>query len=395
MNYNLMKMSKKHILFVSILTTSFVIGFPRQIYASSNNNEILQQSGMVKGNVIDQNGNPVIGGTVRVKGESRGTVTDLDGNFVLNNVNVGELEISYVGYKTQVVSFKSGTTLKITMKEDAKSINEVVVVGYGTQKKANLTGAVSSVSIADLGDRPITNASTLLEGTASGVYALQKSGQPGSDGAVINIRGVGTLNNSDPLVIIDGFPGNMSDVDASEISSVSVLKDAASASIYGNRAANGVILITTKRGASGKMNISYSGYYGIQEATALPKTLNSYQYTTMYNEACQNMGMSNKYSDDAIAKYKAGNDPMYPNNNYFDIYYHTANMQNHRFNISGGSENLQYAFMLGYLDQDGILIDTNYRKTDFRSNVDAFFLDKKLRVTSRLSGNVGTRKRYG
>ena len=344
----------------------------------------------VSGIIKDENGEPIIGATVRVKGESKGSVTDLDGGFVLNDVNSGELEISYVGYKTQVIPFKNGSALKITMKEDAKSINEVVVVGYGTQKKANLTGAVSSVSVADLGDRPITNSSTLLEGTASGVYALQKSGQPGSDGAVINIRGVGTLNNSDPLVIIDGFPGNMNDVDASEISSVSVLKDAASASIYGNRAANGVILITTKKGAAGKMNVSYSGYYGIQKATSLPKTLDSYQYTTLYNEACQNMGMSNKYSDEAIAKYKAGNDSMYPNNDYFDIYYHTANMQNHRFNVSGGSDNLQYAVMLGYLDQDGILIDTNYRKTDFRSNIDAYFLNKKLRVTTRLAGNVGT-----
>ena len=390
MKHSLIQLSKRQLLLSSVMATAFVVGAPQQSFAGVNVVNSVQQTGVVKGQVVDSNGEPIIGATIKVKGEKSGTVSDLDGNFEISNDGGGTLVISYVGYKTEEMKIKSGSTMKIVMKEDSKVLNDVVVIGYGTQKKANLTGAVSSVSVADLGNRPITNASTLLEGTASGVYALQKSGQPGSDGAVINIRGVGTLNDSDPLVIIDGFPGNMSDVDASEISSVSVLKDAASAAIYGNRAANGVILITTKKGNEGKMNFSYNGYYGIQEATSLPKTLNSYQYTTLYNEACKNMGMSNKYSDEAIAKYQAGNDPMYPNNDYFDIYYHTANMQNHRFNLSGGSENLQYAFMLGYLDQDGILIDTNYRKTDFRSNIDSYFFNKKLRFTTRLSGNIGT-----
>ncbi|MCO6026074.1 SusC/RagA family TonB-linked outer membrane protein [Prevotella cerevisiae] len=352
--------------------------------------DVQQQKSTIKasGRVTDEKGEPVIGATVMERGTSNGTVTDLDGRYSLAVPEGSDLEISYIGYKS--ADFRAGVSKSIVLVENSRSLNEVVVVGYGTQKKADLTGSVSSISIKDMGDRPITNSTTLLEGTASGVYALQKSGQPGSDGAVINIRGVGTLNNSDPLVIIDGFPGNMSDVDASEISSISVLKDAASASIYGNRAANGVILITTKKGAAGKANVSYTGYFGIQKATRLPKTLNSYQYVTLYNEACQNMGMSNKYSDDVVAKYKAGTDPMYPNNNYFDIYYHTANMQNHRVNVSGGSDNFQYAIMLGYLDQDGILVDTKYRKTDFRTNLDSYFLNKTLRFTTRFSGNMGT-----
>lgn len=183
----------------------------------------------------------------------------------------------------------------------------------------------------------------------------------------------------------------MSDVDASEIQSISVLKDAASASIYGNRAANGVILITTKKGASGKASVSYTGYYGVQEATRLPKTLNSYEYATLYNEMCQNIGQAIKYSDEELAKFKDGTDPMYPNNNYFDIYYRTAHMQNHRVNVSGGSDAFQYAVMFGYLDQEGILKCTDYNKADFRANLDSYFLNKNLRVSTRLAGNLGNK----
>lgn len=348
---------------------------------------------VVRGTITDQNGDPVIGATIQLKGNSSvGTVSDLDGHFTLDVPAGAELVVSYIGYTTQTIKTNGQRDLRVNMKEDNKNLSEVVVVGYGTQKKANLTGAVASVSVNDMEGRPITNSSTLLQGTASGVYALQKSGQPGADGAVVNIRGVGTLNNSAPLVIIDGFPGSVDDVDASEIASISVLKDAASSSIYGNRAANGVILITTKRGAAGTPTVTYSGYYGVQQATRLPHVLDSYQYTTLYNEACQNMGMSNKYSDDVIAKYKAGNDPMYPSNNYFDIYYKDANMSNHRINVSGGSDNFQYAVMMGYLDQDGILVETNYRKADFRANLDSWFLNRTLRFTTRLSGNIGKQK---
>ncbi|MDO8927772.1 MAG: TonB-dependent receptor plug domain-containing protein, partial [Bacteroidota bacterium] len=242
----------------------------------------------------------------------------------------------------------------------------------------------------DLVSRPLTNSSLALQGKVSGVYALQNSGKPGADNATINIRGVGSLNNVDPLVLIDGFPGNMNDVNANDIKSISVLKDASSAAIYGNRAANGVILITTKRGSAGKVTVTYNGYYGVQQATSLPDVMNSVDYTTLYNEAAVNSGMQPKYTQEQIAKYAAHNDPMYPDINYFDVYYGKANIQNHRINMAGGSENLQYAFMVGYLDQDGILVATNYKKVDFRSNFDAFFLkDKKLRLSARLSGNKG------
>lgn len=357
-----LQLSRKQILLSSVLATIVLGTTPIQMQAEIIPMNVVQQNQALKGQVLDNNGDPIIGATVKVEGTKNAAVTDLDGNFTLNNVTGKKLQVSYIGYQNQVVDINNRSNIKITMHEDNKTLGEVVVVGYGTQKKANLTGAVSSVSVEDMGDRPITNSSTLLQGTASGVYALQKSGQPGADGANINIRGVGTLNNSDPLVLIDGFPGNMSDVDASEIQSISVLKDAASASIYGNRAANGVILITTKKGASGKASVSYTGYYGVQEATRLPKTLNSYEYATLYNEMCQNIGQAIKYSDEELTKFKDGTDPMYPNNNYFDIYYRTAHMQNHRVNVSGGSDAFQYAVMFGYLDQEGILKCTDYNK---------------------------------
>lgn len=362
------------------------------LMSKAKEGETVQQANKVTGIVKDVNGEPIIGANVTVKGQSIGTITDIDGRFVLDAPKDAVLQITYIGYTPQDVKVGNKKEIIVTLTEDTEALDEVVVVGYGTQKKVNLTGAVGNVSMKDIGDRPITNASNALQGTVSGVYALQKSGQPGADGAVINIRGVGTLNNSDPLILIDGFPGDMSDVDASDISSISVLKDAASASIYGNRAANGVVLITTKKGTLGKVKLSYNGYFGVQEATSLPNVLNSYDYATLYNEACRNSGQQEKYLPEQIQKFKDGTDPMYPSIDYFDVYYDKASMQNHRLNLSGGSDNFQYAIMLGYLEQEGILVGTNYRKTDFRTNIDSYLWKKRLRVTTRLSGNYGVKK---
>ena len=378
-----------------LLCTGLVASQPLSLWAENDSGavQIVQQQKItVKGTVNDAMG-PVIGASVVEKGNSsNGTITDMDGNFSLSVQPGTVLVVSYIGYKTQEVTATVGKAINVTLQEDNEMLDEVVVVGFGTQKKVNLTGAVGNVSMKDIGDRPITNAGNALQGTVSGVYALQKSGQPGADGAVINIRGVGTLNNSDPLVLIDGFPGSMSDVDASDISSISVLKDAASASIYGNRAANGVVLVTTKKGALGKVKLSYNGYFGIQEATSLPSVLNSYDYATLYNEACRNSGQQEKYLPEQIQKFRDGTDPMYPSIDYFDVYYDKASMQNHRLNLTGGSDNFQYAIMLGYLEQEGILVGTNYRKTDFRTNIDSYLWKKKLRVTTRLSGNYGVKK---
>jgi len=344
------------------------------------------------GKVVDKNGQPVARAAVVVKGSSTGTTTDEKGMFKIN-ANPGDvLEISYVGYRTYEVKVTNTSDLSIVMDEIKPLLNEVVVVAYGTQKKTNLTGAVGVVKMDEMTTRPITNTSQALQGTVAGVYALQASGKPGDDGTVLDIRGVGTFGDNTPLVLIDGVPGNINDVNAVDVQSMSVLKDAASSSIYGSRAANGVILITTKKGSAGRLNINYSAYIGTQKPTRLPHVLNSVDYATLYNEASVNSGGGIKYPDSIIAKYKANNDPMFPDIDYFKVYYGNAQIQNHRLSLTGGSDNINYAFMLGHLDQDGVLVGTSYKKTDFRTNLDGYFLkDKRLRVSTKLAGNLGVK----
>ncbi len=364
----------------------------RQIGLISTNFEDDDQEVKVSGKVTDSSGSPLPGVTVVVKGTTNGTITNFDGLYTLSNVpSDGIIQFSFVGMKMQEISVSGKTSIDVVMEEDAIGIEEVVAVGYGTQKKVNLTGAVSSINTDELESRPLTNASLALQGKVAGVYALQQSGKPGGDGAIINIRGVGTLNDSSPLVLIDEFPGNISDVNPNDIESISVLKDASSSAIYGNRAANGVILITTKRGKTGEMQVQYNGYFGIQEATRLPDVFNSLEYARGLNEANINSGLLPRFSEEEIQKFEDGNDPMYPDINYFDVYYDKATIQEHDINLNGGSENLKYSFMLGYLNQEGILVGTDNKKINFRSNLDSYFLDNKLRISARLSGNKGER----
>jgi len=378
-------MRKKLLLKACVLNLFFLFLFSGTLMA---------QQFKVTGTVKDSKTNEaLIGVSIGVKGTTVGTISDPDGKYslMLNSSQV-ILTFSFIGYTPQDVTVNGQNQINVTLVSTATELEQIVVIGYGTQKKANLTGSVGNVKMDDLASRPLTNASLALQGTVAGVYALQSSGKPGDDNAVIDIRGVGTFGDNMPLVIIDGFPGNMSDVNANDINSISVLKDAASSSIYGNRAANGVILITTKKGSAGKMKISYNSYFGVQNATRLPSVLNSVDYTTLRNEASANSGSVPNYTDADIQKYAAHNDPMYPDIDYFKVYYGQANTQNHRLSMTGGTENLQYAFMLGHLDQDGILVATGYKKTDFRSNIDAFFLkDKKLRLSAKLAGNLGVK----
>ncbi|HEX8019985.1 SusC/RagA family TonB-linked outer membrane protein [Mucilaginibacter sp.] len=350
----------------------------------------------VKGSVVDaSNGQPLIGVSINIKGTNKGTLSDIKGNFQLTNVPENAvLVITYISYEKVEIAVGGKTDIAVKLQPSMKTLSDVVVVGYGTQKKENLTGSVGIVNTQDLESRPLTNTSQALQGTVSGVFALQSSGKPGDDNTVIDIRGVGTFGDNSPLVLVDGFPGTIGDVNPNDVQSISVLKDAASSAIYGSRAANGVIVITTKRGSAGKVRVNYSGYAGIQSPTRLPKVLNSVQYTTLYNEAAVNTGSAPLYPDSIIQKYAAHNNPLYPDINYFDVYYGNAYMQNHRVSATGGSDNVNYSFMLGHLDQDGILVATNYKKTDFRLNLDSYHLkDKRLRVSGNISGNVGIKKR--
>lgn len=362
----------------------------KRIILIPRSQSVMQDNRVISGIVTDERGEPVIGANVVEKGTTNGIITDVNGHFSLSVSSNATLLVSYIGYMNQEIPVRNRSLFEITLVEDSQALEEVVVVGYGTQKKVNLTGAIGNVDMQDVVSRPITNAGNVLQGKVSGVYAMQQSGKPGDDGAVINVRGVGTLNNSDPLILIDGFPGSMNDINPLDIESVSVLKDASSASIYGNRAANGVILITTKRGMNQKVKVSYSGYVGFESPTTLPEVLNSYDYAVLHNEFTRNAGMLPNYSDEMLAKIKAGNDPLFPDESGFDRVYENATMHNHHINLTGGSENLNYAFMLGYLDQDGIMIKTDYKRYTFRSNFDSyFFSDKRLRLSAKLSGDRG------
>ena len=234
-----------------------------------------QKQIIVKGIVKDENGEPVVGANVVEKGTSNGTITDMDGHFLLNEVSPNAMvSISYIGYKTEEIALNNRSSLTITLTEDSEQLDEVVVVGYGTQKKVNLTGSVVSVSAKDIQDIPVANTTTLLQGRLPGLVLTQNGAQAGNDNPEIRIRGIGTFGNNNPMVLIDGVEGSISqiaEIPSADIESISVLKDAASAAIYGVRAANGVILITTKRGqASSKVKISYSGSYTLQTPGIVP-----------------------------------------------------------------------------------------------------------------------------
>ena len=271
-----------------LLALAVTVGTPQWATASNGMIKTTQQNGTVKGRVIDGNGEPIIGASVQVKGmESTGTISNLDGTFSISGVTSGMLFVSYVGYETREVKFTSGQELTVALKEDQQALSEVVVVGYGTQKKANLTGSVASVNFNDVANIPVANTSTMLQGRLPGVVLQTNGAQAGHDDPEIRVRGVGTLGSgskNNPMVLIDGIESSISQMSAlaaEDIESVSVLKDAASAAIYGVRAANGVILVTTKRGADMRPTITYSGSIALQEATVLPYFVNSYLFTRL------------------------------------------------------------------------------------------------------------------
>lgn len=272
--------------------------------------------------------------------------------------------------------------MTIKLAPAVNNLNEVVVVvGYGTQKKVNLTGAVTGVTSAQLENRPVTGLTNALEGTMSGVTVVSNNGQPGKDAGSINIRGLGTLNNTNPMIVIDGIistPTDMNAINSEDVDNISVLKDAASSSIYGSRAANGVIVVTTKKGKKGTSQITYSDYFGKQSATELPDYLPSWQAATLYNEARVNEGGTALYTPVQIQTFKDGSDPInYPNTNWLGLFYKGSGFQqNHYLGVNGGTDKTQYAFSLGYFDQDGITQKTNTQRYTTRLNLNTKVNDK-------------------
>lgn len=332
---------------------------------------------VVTGTVTDEGGGALPGVSVLVKGTQKGTVTNQQGAYTLS-VPDGDalLVFSFVGYVAQEVAVGNRTKIDLALAVDDKLLDEVVVVGYGTQKKVNLTGAVSTVEAESIQNRPITSASQALQGT-QGVYLNQVGGQPGKDGATIRVRGIGTLNNNNPLVLVNGIEFALDDLNPNDIESITVLKDAASAAIYGSRAANGVILVTTKKGSSNS-SISYGNSFGLQEVMSLPRVVRDpIQWFELYSQAQRNVGTSENslvFSKALIEEYRNGmqSDPFtYPNTDWYDVIFDPASIQEHNLRFSGGNEESTYALSLGFLDQDGVMRGTNAKRYNANLNINS------------------------
>jgi TonB-linked SusC/RagA family outer membrane protein len=330
----------------------------------------------VSGTVKDSNGQAIVGAVVQVKSTSVGVTTDEDGTFSLNVPDNATLVVSLIGYQTKEIVVGTQTTIDVVLEESAELLEELVVVGYGTQKKVNLTGAVSSIDMSKMVEsRPITSLSAGLAGLAAGVFVNQGNGHPGSDGATIRVRGQGTLNNSDPLIIIDGAAGNMNDVNPQDVENISILKDAASSSIYGSRAANGVILVTTRKGRSGSARITYNGYLASQDvANRLNLVSNYAEYMDLYNEGMRNSGLAEVFSRAKIDEWRnAGDsDPVkYPNTDWQDELFQRGRMWNHTLSVSGGTDKIRYFVSGNYLQNPGIMENSGYDRISARANLDA------------------------
>ena len=372
---------------------------------------VFAQQKPIKGTVVDATGEPLIGVNVSVKGTAIGIITDIDGKYTLEVPTNATLVFSYIGYRTQELSVGNQTTINITMQEDTQNIDEVVVVGYGVQKKETVTGSVSTLKGDDLVKSPVANLSNAIAGKMSGVVTYQRSGEPGYDGATIRIRGSNTLGNNAPLVVIDGVAaraGGLERLDPNEIETMSVLKDA-SAAIYGARAANGVILITTKKGRQGKKpEFTYSFNQGWSKPTNLPEMCDAVQYSELVNELYMNKAMLNPAKNNGqtmgdytlfrtpeeIELYRNGSDPWrYPNTDWYAATFKNWSPQRvHNASLEGGSDKYQYFVNFGHKYTDGLYHKSanNYKQFNLRMNVDAQFNDY-IKVGAQLMGRQENR----
>lgn len=338
----------------------------------------------VQGVVKDQTGETVIGASVMEKGTTNGTITGIDGDFSLNMSPNGTLVVSFVGYKTQEVQVKGQKQLQVVLSEDAEMLDEVVVIGYGTMKKSDLTGAVSSIGNKDIKDSPVSNLGQAIQGKISGVQIVD-AGKPG-DNVSIKIRGLGSINNCDQLVVIDGVPTDLglSSLNMADVERLDVLKDASATAIYGSRGANGVVMITTKRGTEGKGKLAVSANYSFQNATNVPSLLNAAQYAELSNDMMVNSGRNPNPEWANPSELGAGTDWM-------DELLRTGVMQNYTVSYSGGNEKSHYYVSGGFLDQSGIVKSVNYRRFTFQSNSDAQVL-KWLKFSNNITFSADTKK---
>ena len=362
--------------------TYHVVGKQIALFSNSNvsGETFIQQPESISGKVIDDTGIPLQGVSIFVKGTTIGTITDVSGEFHLKGVSSESvLVFSFIGMKTLEIPVGDQTSIDIVMEQDAIGIEEVVTVGYATQRKVNLTGSISTVKFdEEIENRPITNASQALGGNVTGVWVSQNSGKPGDDGAQIRVRGWGTMNNSNPLIIVDGVEGSFDQLNPSDIESISVLKDAASAAIYGSKAANGVILVTTKMGKRNeKMQINLSSYVGVQAlGRRYDLITNSAEHMEMTNQALANEGSSPLFPDYLITEFKNGGDKFkYPNTDWFKELFTPAIIHEHNISIRGGSESISSFLSFNYLSQDGMVPSTKSERYGIRANLESNVTD--------------------
>ncbi|MDD4514974.1 SusC/RagA family TonB-linked outer membrane protein [Massilibacteroides sp.] len=365
-----------------LLSVSTSVG-AKEKHGQENIENLISSSSSQTGNKIsgvikDVNGEVIIGANIVIKGTTNGGITDIDGNFELSNVEENDiLVVSYIGYLTQELKVQNQRVFNITLIGDDQILEEVVVVGYGTQRKKELTGSVTSLKSGDIIKVATNSFTNSIQGKIPGVQINQSSGAPGA-GASVRIRGVGTTGGNEPLYVVDGLPiggsnmsisgsgdnvSGLSIINPNDIESIEVLKDAAAAAIYGARAANGVIIITTKRGSEGLAKVNYNTYVGVQQLWKKPKFLNATQFATLANELYANSGM------DPIEEF-ANPESLGKGTDWIDAVFKDAFMQNHDLSISGGTKNAKASLSLGYLDQDGTLIETWYKRYTGRLTVD-------------------------
>lgn len=339
------------------------------------------------GKVTDASGEGLPGVSVVIKGTQRGTVTDGAGAYELSfPEETVSLIFSFVGYVPQEVSVGNRTSLDVVLQPDTKALDELVVVGYGTQKKTSVTAAISTMTGSEVASTPITNLSNGLGGRMSGVIFRQGSGEPGRDASSIYIRGIATTGNSQPLLVVDNIPRAFQDLDPNSVESITVLKDAAAVAPYGVAGANGVILITTKKGKAGVPTLTYNGYMGFQNPTVLTKYPNSFEYASLLNAASRNEGLPAKYSDADLQKFKDGSDPVnFANNSPWDLVNKNSPLTSHNLEISGGTELVQYYGSLGYQYEGGMFGSTYQHRFNLNFNLDAK-VTKTTKVSLSLNG---------
>lgn len=376
------------------LNVSVINAEVKPIHNQSNTIAPQPEPGNITGEVLDNTGEPIIGATVKLKGAKVGSITDVDGKFSIKAKEGDIILITCIGFQPKEIILGKSSTISIVLEELHTDMDEVVVIGYGTQKKVNLTGAISTIGPESLEKRPIVSTSAALQGIAPGVTVTTQSGAPGGDGGQIKIRGISSFGGSDtsPLVLIDGVAGVIDYLDPNLIESISVLKDAASAAIYGSRAANGVILITTKRAGDKKFSANYKGYVGWQEATNIPKVTDGLTYMRMFNEASINDGGKELYSEADMNEFSEKFAADRKNYDWQDAILNGSGFTHSHFvSLTASTGNLLIMPSFSYTNQDGIIKNTGYERYVFRNNMDVE-ISKKVKMKLDMSVTNGDRK---